>query len=107
VYFPAASGGGFAAAPRVLGSLVDNGDGTITITTFANGGGRNYDQNGVLVLKDSGQIRFAVDVDYNGTPGNPDDDEEVEGSFRVVRPSNGTNDTQGRDFCDVLMEFTS
>jgi hypothetical protein len=60
-----------------------------------------------LVLKDPGQTRFAVEIDYNGTPGNPDDDTEVPGSFRVVRPSTGHSDFSDRDFCADLREFTS
>ena len=88
-------------------TIVDNGDGTITITEFASGGLRVYDADGKLVLRDPGQSRFAFDVDYNGTPGDPDDDVEVPGSFRVVRDSTGRNDTEGRDFCADLAEFTS
>jgi hypothetical protein len=52
-------------------TIVDNGDGTITITTIATGGLRAYDADGNFVLKDPGQTRFAVDIDYNGTPGDP------------------------------------
>jgi hypothetical protein len=44
--------------------IVDNGDGTITITVFASGGSRFYDANGKLVLRDPGQFRFAFDIDY-------------------------------------------
>ena len=88
-------------------TIVDNGDGTITITVFASGGSRFYDSDGNLVLKDPGQTRFAVDIDYNGTPGDPSDDVEVPDSFRVVRPSTGNSDLSGRDFCDDLREFTS
>ncbi len=87
--------------------IVNNGDGTITITMFASGGFRAYDQNGKLVLRDPGHVRFAFDVDFNGTPGNPDDDEEIDGSFRIVRESTGRNDTEGRDFCADLVEFTT
>jgi hypothetical protein len=87
--------------------ITDNGDGTITITVFASGGSRFYDTNGNLVLKDPGEVRFAVDIDYNGTPGNPDDDEEIEGSFRIVRASTGHSDLSNRDFCADLVEFTS
>ena len=87
--------------------IVNNGDGTITITTFASGGSRFYDQNGKLVLKDPGQFRFAVDIDFNGTPGDPSDDVEVPDSFRVVRPSTGHSDFSQRDFCADLVEFTS
>ena len=88
-------------------TIVDNGDGTITITEFASGGSRFYDTNGKLVLRDPGQFRFAFDIDYMGTPGDPSDDVEVPDSFRVVRDSTGRNDTAGRDFCADLVEFTN
>jgi hypothetical protein len=58
-------------------TIVNNGDGTITITTYASGGSRFYDTNGKLVLRDPGQFRFALDIDYNGTPGDPSDDVEA------------------------------
>src|SRR6185295_2989042 len=66
-------------------TIVDSGNDTITITTFAAGGSRYYDGDGKLVLKDPGEVRFAVDIRYMGTPGNPDDDQEVPDSFRLVR----------------------
>jgi hypothetical protein len=87
--------------------ITDNGDGTITITVFASGESRFYDTNGNLVLKDPGQVRFAFDVDYNGTPGDPNDDVEVPDSFRIVRSSTGNSDLSGRDFCADLVAFTS
>jgi hypothetical protein len=87
--------------------ITDNGDGTITITVFAAGGSRFYDTNGKLVLKDPGEVRFAFDIDYNGTPSNPDDDVEVPDSFRNVRPSTGHSDFSDRDFCADLVAFTS
>jgi hypothetical protein len=88
-------------------TIVDNGDGTITITVFASGGSRFYDATGKLVLRDPGQVRYAFDIDYNGTPGDPSDDIEVPDSFRIVRPSTGHSDLSGRDFCADLAEFTS
>ncbi len=88
-------------------TIVDNGDGTITITVFASGGSRFYDTNGKLVLRDPGEVRFAFDIDYNGTPGDPSDDVEIPDSFRIVRDSTGRNDLEGRDFCADLVEFTS
>jgi len=88
-------------------TIMDNGDGTITITTFASGGSRFYDTNGNFVLKDPGQVRFAFDIDYNGTPGDPSDDVEVPDSFRIVRPSTGNSDLSQLDFCASLVEFTS
>ena len=88
-------------------TIVDNGDGTITITSFSSGGSRFYDTDGNFVLKDPGQVRFAVDIDYNGTPGDPSDDVEVPDSFRIVRGSTGNSDLSDRDFCADLVEFTS
>jgi hypothetical protein len=88
-------------------TIVDNGDGTITITGFASGGSRWYDTEGNLVLNDPGQTRFAVDIDYNGTPGDPSDDVEIPDSFRIVRPSTGNSDLSRRDFCADLVQFTS
>jgi hypothetical protein len=88
-------------------TIVDNGDGTITITVYASGTSRFYDTNGEFVLKDPGQTRFAFDIDYNGTPGDPNDDVEVPDSFRIVRPSTGNSDLSQRDFCADLVEFTS
>ena len=87
-------------------TIVDNGDGTITITSFASGTSRFYDADGNLVLKDPGQVRVAFDIDYNGTPGDPSDDIEVPDSFRIVRGSTGNSDLSGRDFCADLAEFT-
>lgn len=87
--------------------ITDNDDGTITITVFAAGGSRFYDADGKLVLKDPGAFRFAIDIDYNGTPGNPDDDTEIPDSFRVVRPSTGNSDLSDHDFCADLVTYTS
>ena len=87
--------------------ITDNGDGTITIITFASGGSRFYDTNGKFVLKDPGEVRTAIDIDYNGTPGDPDDDTVVDDSFRIVRASTGHSDFSKRDFCADLVTFTS
>jgi hypothetical protein len=88
-------------------TIVDNGDGTITITIFASGGSRFYDAAGNFVLKDPGEFRYAFDINYNGTPGDPSDDTDVANSFRVVRGSTGNSDFSNRDFCADLAAFTS
>jgi hypothetical protein len=88
-------------------TITDNGDGTITITDYGQGGSRFYDQFGKLVLKDPGTVRFAFDIDYHGTPGNVEDDTDVPDSFRIVRASTGNSDFSDRDFCADLVEFTS
>lgn len=83
-------------------SITDNGDGTITIVVLAAGGARFYDSDGNFVAKDPGMTGFALTLDYNGTPLDPDDDTEV--SFEVIRPSTGNSVL---DFCEVLEEYTS
>jgi hypothetical protein len=88
-------------------TIVDNGDGTTTVTTLGTGGSRFYDAAGNFVLKDPGQTRTAVDFNLNGTPGDPSDDFEVPGSFRVVRSSTGNSDFSDRNFCADLVEFTT
>jgi hypothetical protein len=87
--------------------ITDNGDGTIHIVSKGAGGTRFYDDTGALVLKDPGTVWFAFDVNYNGTPGDPTDDTEVEGSFHIVKPSTGNSDFSNRNFCDDLRTFTS
>jgi hypothetical protein len=88
-------------------TITDNGDGTITITVNASGSSRYYDQFGNFVLKDPGSVRFAFDLDYHGTPGNPDDDTDVPNSFRIIHPSTGNSDLSDRDFCADLRQFTT
>jgi len=86
--------------------IVDNGDGTITITGQNSGKSSWYDTDGRFVLKDTGNFRYTVDIDYNATPGDASDDQEVPGSFQLVRDT-GRNDTARRDFCADMVEFTS
>ena len=88
-------------------SIVDNGDGTITVTTHAQGVIRSYDQFGKLVLKDPGSLWTSLVLDYNGTPGDPSDDTVIEGSEQVVRPATGKPNRPDRDFCTDLVTYTS
>ena len=86
--------------------VVDNGDGTLTITTLQTGGYRLYDTNGKLVLKDPGQIRTQALIGDNGTPDDPFDDVFLE-DLGLIKGSTGRNDTQGRNFCDDLRQFSA
>lgn len=95
------------ATSQSVHTIVDNGDGTRTLTVFAQGGLRYYDADGDFVLKDPGHVRFAVDVDLNGTPDDPSDDDFVPDSFRIVRSSTGNSDLSDVDFCDLLVQYTS
>ena len=88
-------------------TIVDNGDGTITVTIYDSGQLRAYDQFGKLVLHDAGSFRFSFDLDYQGTPSDPSDDTDVPDSFRVVRAPTGRDETSSRSFCEHLVAFTS
>jgi hypothetical protein len=96
-----------ATPSRRAAPIVDNGDGTFTDTILSTGGSRFYDAHGNLVLKDPGQVRYAYDVNYNGTPGDPRNWVVVDGSFRIVKPSTGNSDLSGLDFCALLVKYTS
>ncbi len=87
--------------------ITDKGDGTLTILAQGSGSDRYYDTNGKWVLNDPGQVRFQYLVDEMGTPDNRFDDEEIDGTFEIVRGSTGRNDTQERAFCADLVTFTS
>jgi hypothetical protein len=85
--------------------VTDNGDGTLTILAMATGSVKNYGPDGNLLFNDPGQTRVEILVDHGGTPTDPDDDAVLE--ERIVKPSTGRNDTEGRDFCDDFHLFTS
>jgi hypothetical protein len=56
-------------------SVVDNGDGTITVTTQTAGlASEVVLEDGTVVAKDVGLLQQISVIDYNGTPSNPDDD---------------------------------
>ncbi len=56
-------------------SVVDNGDGTITVTTQTTGlASEIVLANGTVLARDVGLLQQFSIIDYNGTPGNPDDD---------------------------------
>jgi hypothetical protein len=90
----------FATASRDL-RVTDNGDGTLTILAQGAGNFVVSGSHSSVVLRDPGMTRFSFVVDHAGTPTDPSDDEEIEGSFQVVKGSTGRNDTG--DFCEDLL----
>jgi hypothetical protein len=75
--------------------IVDNGDGTWTITAMGAGGFRVVGPN--ATLRDPGMLQFGVVIDPNGTPQDPDDDDVV-AELGVVRESTGLNEL-GESLC--------
>lgn len=86
--------------------VVDNGDGTLTITIANTGSFKWYDADGNRVLMGAGNFRFQLTVDHGGTPTDPSDDVEIDGSFVELKEA-GLNQTAGRDFCTDFAEFTT
>jgi hypothetical protein len=84
--------------------VVDNGDGTLTITIATSGSFKWFDSDGNQVLKGAGQFRAEITVDHGGTPTDPSDDVELD--FVVVKNA-GQDETAGRDFCEDLALFTT
>jgi hypothetical protein len=71
-------------------SIVDNGDGTLSITLLSTGGARVVGHEGKVIAKNDGQVRTLLLV--NATTGQVISEELVFGST-------GTND----DFCDAVL----
>lgn len=71
-------------------SIVDNGDGTISVTVLLTGGSRLIGSDGKLLAKDSGQIRLLLVVDLAS-------DEVL--SQELIFGSTGTND----DYCEAML----
>ncbi|MET4097947.1 hypothetical protein ABIB37_000184 [Agrococcus sp. UYP10] len=71
--------------------IVDNGDGTLSVTALLAGGSRLVGSDGKLLAKDDGQIRLLLVIDIAT-------DEVL--SEEVIFGSTGTND----DFCVAMLE---
>jgi hypothetical protein len=79
--------------------IVDNGNGTLTITSFGTGNSVMYDESGKAIARDPGQFRVQVLIDDGGTPTDPSDDEFLE-FLGVLLGSTGRSD----DFCAAALE---
>lgn len=78
-------------------SVVDNGDGTLTIVVLATGVATLVDSDGKAFARNPGQVRFELLVDHGGTPADPEDDEVIEET--MVKGSTGRSD----DFCEATL----
>ena len=79
--------------------VTDQGDGTLLVEILATGPSSLYGDDGSVIGRNPGQVRFELVVDHGGTPDFPDDDVEL--SFEQVRDSTGRTD----DFCAVTLEY--
>jgi hypothetical protein len=74
--------------------VIDNHDGTLTITVLATGNHVAYDADGKAIARNPGQSRLQFIVDHGGTPADPSDDVELE-DLGLIKGSTGRSD----DFC--------
>jgi hypothetical protein len=93
----------FSFATRDL-RVTDNGDGTLTILGQGAGNFVASGSHSPIVLRSTGIQRVEFRVDHAGTPTDPSDDEEIEGSFRVVKEQTGRNDFG--QFCEDFLLIT-
>ena len=78
--------------------VTDNGDGTFTILVLTTGNSVLYDEDGNVIARNPGQVRFEILIDNGGTPTDPSDDEFIE-FLGVVKDSTGRTD----DFCEAAV----
>ena len=82
--------------------VVDNGDGTLTITVLATGNLTVYGEDGKAIARNPGQVRFQFLVDHGGTPSDPSDDVEI-AFLGVIKESTGRSD----DVCAAIADALS
>ena len=83
-------------------AVVDNGDGTLTIS-FKDATATKTWLDGAFLFHDTGLVEGDVLVDHNGTPTDPDDDENL-GPVGAIG-LHGRFDTGDRDFCEDIAMF--
>ena len=84
--------------------VTDNGDGTVTVVQLLTGGGRVLGPDGKVVFHNDGQIRLLLLIDTGGTLYDLGDDVVLD--EQPIFGSTGTNDTEGRDFCEDFLAIT-
>lgn len=78
--------------------VTDNGDGTLTILVLVTGNSVLYGEDGKVIARNPGQVRFEILVDHGGTPSDPSDD-VVLAFLGVAKESTGRSD----DYCEFAV----
>jgi hypothetical protein len=93
----------FSAVTKDL-TVVDNGDGTITLRTAVTGIPEKIKlSGGAVLMMDVGRVVFVTVLDYNGTPTNVEDDEVVSESIESISGPHPDLESGGTLFCEVLV----
>jgi hypothetical protein len=92
----------FAGASRDL-SVVDNGDGTITVRTAVTGVPEEVRlPDGTVAIKDVGRIVLVTVIDYSGTPTDTEDDVFISQTIESVSGPHPEAESGFTLFCEVV-----
>jgi hypothetical protein len=93
----------FAGASKDL-TVVDNGDGTITLRTAVTGVPEKIRlSDGTVAIKDVGRVVFVTVLDYNGTPTNVEDDIFISQTIESISGPHPDLESDFTLFCEVLV----
>jgi hypothetical protein len=93
----------FSGATKDL-SVVDNGDGTITVRTAITGVAQEVTlSGGTVAIKDLGRVVFATGLDYNGTPTDTSDDEFISQTIESISGPHPNLESDFTLFCEVVV----
>ena len=93
----------FSGATKDL-SVVDNGDGTITVRTAVTGVPEEVTlSDGTVAIKDVGRIVFATVIDYNGTPTDVEDDVFLSQTIESISGPHPDAESGFTLFCEVVV----
>jgi hypothetical protein len=84
-------------------TLNDDGE-TVTVVELITGGSRWYGPDRKVLFHEDGQFRLELLIDFGGTPFDLSDDVVLD--EQLIFGSTGTNDTEGRDFCEDFLAIT-
>jgi hypothetical protein len=85
-------------------TVVDNGDGTITLRTAVTGVPERIRlSDGTIAIMDVGRVVFVSVLDYNGTPTNVDDDVEISSSIESISGPHPDLESDFELFCEVVV----
>jgi hypothetical protein len=93
----------FAGATKDL-TVVDNGDGTITLRTAITGLPEKITlSDGTVATMDVGRVVFVTVLDYNGTPTDTSDDVEISSSIESISGPHPELESDFALFCQVVV----
>jgi hypothetical protein len=93
----------FAGAVKDL-TVVDNGDGTITLRTAVTGVPNKVRlPDGTVAFKDVGRVVFVAVLDYNGTPTDTEDDVFISQTIESISGPHPELESGFTLFCEVVV----